>query len=241
MVLGVSPAVFPPASQSRHLLSPEQPCPLARGGAQGETPVQSPRADISLYGEKPPTTLPGILWSARPVGSPCGHRIPASKSLPAGRWVNLVFADRKLNSDVRLVRPNWVSGVSLGPARDWTGLHGLSQCPGKGAAFRSALGWAGTPDTSGAGQALPLTRSFFRVANIFPSVQAWWGPHGPCGLALPLWGIQRLHSVNAKGSCLVGAGQVPGHTISCPPSPFLCQMAGGGLQLATLSVEKSNV
>lgn len=110
-----------------------------------------------------------------------------------------------------------------------------TSAPGKGAAPRSAPGWAGTPDASGAGPALPLTRSFFRVANIFPSV------HGPCGLALPLRGIQRLHSVNAKGSCRVGAGQVPGHSTSCPPSPFLCQMAGGGLQLATRSVGKSNL
>ena len=33
---------------------------------------------------------------------------------------------------------------------------------------------------------------------------------------------------------------MPGHTTSCPPSPLLCQLAGGGLQLATLPVGKSN-
>lgn len=79
----------------------------------------------------------------------------------------------------------------------------------------------------------------FRVVNIFPSVL-------DCGAPVPLWlststgGIQRLPSVNATGSCHVGAGQVPGHITSCPPSPLLCQLAGGGLQPATLTAGKSN-
>lgn len=62
-----------------------------------------------------------------------------------------------------------------------------------------------------------------------------------CGLASPLGDIQRHHSVNANGSCPVGAGQVSGHTTSCPPSaPLLPAGRRGGLQLATLTLGKSN-
>lgn len=39
------------------------------------------------------------------------------------------------------------------------------------------------PELPGLAGPLPPTQSFFRVGNIFPSVQAWWGPHCLRGLA----------------------------------------------------------
>lgn len=133
--------------------------------------------------------------------------------------MNPAFEEGKLESDAGLVGPGRVSGVPRGPAgRTGTGS----------VASASALARVPLPGQLGAGPALPElpglagplppTQSFFRVVNIFPSVQAWWGPPCLCGLALPLWGIQRLHGVNASGSYHMGAGQVSGHTTSCPPS-----------------------
>lgn len=88
-------------------------------------------------------------------------------------------------------------------------LGSLSQCPAKGAAPRTAPGWPG-----------PFRQLSLSLASLisFHLSRPGGGPHCLCGLALPLWGIQRLHSVNANGSCHMGAGQVPGHRTSCPPS-----------------------
>lgn len=104
-ILGMSLSLFPRLLLG-HLLSSEQLCLQGRGGGRsvGETRVQSLKAKISLNNEKPLASQPGILGSARPVGHPpCGHRIPASKSLPASCWVNLVFEEGELESDAGLV------------------------------------------------------------------------------------------------------------------------------------------
>lgn len=171
------------------------------------------------------------------MGPPCGHRIPASNSLPASHWAKLAFEDRKLESDAGFVGLGWVSGVpgprwgkgvgSTASARDLAG----APLPGQLRAGRARLVLPGLAEP------LPLTRSFLRVVSIF---QAWWGPHGLCGLALPLWGIQRLHSVNANGSCHMGLGRCLATRLPVPLPPLLHQLAGGGLQLATFTVGKLN-
>lgn len=156
-----SPWVCPPPSSRRplwHLPPSEQPCLLGRGGVgwgKGETGKQSLKAKVSLYIEKPPATQPDILGSAGPVGPPCGHRIPASKSLPASGWVNLVFEEGAWERDAGLVGLSWVSAVPPRPCwGDWNGS------PGRGAAPRSAAGWAGTPGLPGLAQA-PSANSLF--------------------------------------------------------------------------------
>ena len=156
-----SPWVCPPPSSHRplwHLLPSEQPCLLGRGGGgrgEGEAGKQSLKAKVSLCTEEPRAAQPGILGSTGPVGSPCGHRIPASTSLPASGWVNLVFEEGGWERDAALVGLSWVSAVT--PRSLWGDWNGSR---GRGAAPRSAAGWAGTPGLPVLAQA-PSANSVF--------------------------------------------------------------------------------
>ena len=159
-IIGITLGCPPPSSRHPlcHLLPSKQPCLPGRGGVsrgKGETGEQSLKAKVSLYIEKPPATQTGILGSAGPVGPPCGHRIPASKSLPASGCVNLVFEEGMWERDAGLVGSSWVSAVPPGPFwGDW------NRSRGRGAAPRSAAGWAGTPGLPGLAQA-PSANSVF--------------------------------------------------------------------------------
>lgn len=137
-----------------HQSSPAFWAGVGSAGVKGRQ-ESSLKAKVSLYIEKPPATQPDILGSAGPVGPPCGHRIPASKSLPASGWVNLVFEEGAWERDAGLVGLSWVSAVPPRPCwGDWNGS------PGRGAAPRSAAGWAGTPGLPGLAQA-PSANSLF--------------------------------------------------------------------------------
>lgn len=140
MVLGMPPALFPPALIGTVLSS-------RKGwGTRAESKSQH-----NHYSEKPPPPcleFPGQhdLW-ALPVGTgsqqanPCHPVTGRTWHLKKGRW--------------RVTQGWWDQAGSLecpcALLGDWNRLHGLSQYPGKGTASRSALGWAGTPEASGAG------------------------------------------------------------------------------------------
>lgn len=144
-VLGMPPALFPPVSDA----CSHQNSPVLQE-EMGDSCTES-KSQHNHYREKPPTTLPGIpgqhdLW-ALPVGTglqqanPCHPVAERTWHLKEGSW--------------RVTQGWWDRAGSLecpcALLGDWKRLHGLSQCPGRGTASRSALGWAGTPEASGAG------------------------------------------------------------------------------------------
>ena len=122
----------------------------------------------------------------------------------------------------------------------WALLGGLEQIPwqGCGAQVSCGLGWHSW--ASGAGPGSFRQHSLSLELLISFRLSRTGGASPPLWLSTSTRGIQQLHGVNAGGSCHVGgwAGAWPHYFLS--PTPLLCQLAGGSLQLATLTVGKSN-